>query len=259
MTVELASLQAWVGAALWTLARVSGLLLAAPVFSAMTVPRMVRGGLAVLLTVVLAPTVAVPAGLAPLSAPGLAVLAQQLLIGAAMGFVLRLVVEAASFGGQLVAFAMGLSYGEVVDPLKGVTTPVLSQFYSLLATLLLLATNAHLRLLDALGQSFHELPVGAGVFSSASSWALLLWAGRLFSGALTLALPALAALLVVNVGVAVTSRAAPALNLFAIGFPAILLLGLVVLWFTLGSLPGAVGRLLDDAFNALSGVLASRH
>lgn len=257
MQFELSSLVALVASALWTLARISGVLLTAPPFNSTALPSMVRAGLALLLTILLAPLVPAPAGLHALSWVGLAVLAQQLLIGAALGFVLRLVIEACVYAGQLSGFSMGLSYGEVVDPNTGASTPVLGQFYILLATLLLLASNAHLRLLAALADSFRMLPVGAGVFTPSSAWMLLQWAGILFSGAVQVALPVLAAMLVVNVGMAITSRAAPALNLFAVGFPATLLIGIVALWFSLAGFSGVFSHLLDSAFDAMARALAA--
>lgn len=257
MQFELSSLIALISSGLWTLARISGVLLTAPPFDATTLPRMARAGLALLLTFLLSPLVPVPAGLQALSWAGMAVLAQQLLIGAALGFILRLVVEACAYAGQLAGFSMGLSFGAVVDPTTGTSTPVLGQFYTLLATLLLLVTNAHLRLLAALADSFRTLPVGAGVFTPATGWMLLQWAGMLFAGAVQVALPVLAAMLVVNAGMAVTSRAAPALNLFAVGFPATLLIGIVALWFSLAGFGSVFSHLLDSGFDAMARALAA--
>lgn len=256
MQFELPNLFALVASGLWTLARVSGVLLTAPPFNATTLPRMLRAGLALLLTFLLAPLVQTPPGLQALSWVGLAVLAQQLLIGAALGFVLRLVVEACAYAGQLAGFSMGLSFGEVVDPTTGTSTPVLGQFYALLATLLLLVTNAHLRLLAALADSFRTLPVGAGVFTPAIGWMLLQWAGTLFAGAVQVALPVLASMMVVNAGMAVTSRAAPALNLFAVGFPATLLIGIIALWFSLSGFGTVFSHLVDSGFDVMARALA---
>lgn len=251
LTLELSSLIGLIAANLWALARISGVLITAPPFNNGAVPVRVRAGLALLLTVLLGPQVHAPAQLQPISAAALLVLAQQIVIGAAMGFVLRIVIEAFSYAGQLAGYAMGLSYGAVVDPTSGQSTPVLGQFYTLLATLLLLVNDVHLRLLAALAESFRALPVGDGVFAPAGGWMLLVWAGNLFAAAVQVALPVLAAMLVVNIGMAITSRAAPQLNLFAVGFPATLLVGLAALWLSLAGIGGVFAHLTDNGFDAL--------
>ncbi|HEN46971.1 MAG TPA: flagellar biosynthetic protein FliR, partial [Mizugakiibacter sp.] len=136
MQIELATLQTLVGTAMWTVARVGGIALTAPVFSTPTVPRQIRAAFVIMVSLILIPLVQVPVGLAPFSAPGLVVLASQVVIGAAMGFMLKLVVEAVSFGAQLIAFTMGLSFGTIISPVDGTQSPVLSQFYVLFAVLL---------------------------------------------------------------------------------------------------------------------------
>jgi len=253
--IELTTLQTLVGTAMWTVARVAGIALTAPVFSTPTVPRQVRAAFVIMISIILIPSVQVPAGLTPFSASGLVVLASQVVIGAAMGFMLKLVVEAVAFGAQLIAFTMGLSFGSIVSPVDGTQSPILSQFYVLFAVLLLLATNVHLRLLAALAESFQQLPVGRGLPIAGLIGTLLTWSSNLFVGAMLVALPAMTALLVVNIGVGFTSRAAPALNLFAVGFPAILLLGIIAVWMTFGTVPGIIGRLFASAFAALSHML----
>ena len=144
---------------------------------------------------------------------------QQIVIGVAIGFVLQIVFDALAMGGQLLANTMGLSFAFNVDPLRGTGTPVLGQFYTLIATLTFLALNGHLAVIQALVDGFRTLPVGVDGLGPEGMWQVALWGGQLFRGALMVALPGLTALLIVNLAFGVVSRAAPSLNLFAIGFP----------------------------------------
>ena len=244
--IDLAQLPLWAGRAMWVLARVAGLCLVAPVFGATAAPMQVRVAVVVLLTLVLLPLA--PGRVDPTSAAGVATLVSQVLVGAAIGFVLWLGFQAVAYGGQLVAQGMGLGFAESVDPASGGGSPALGQFYLLLVTLLFLAMDGHLRLIALLAESFRRLPPGAGNVTPAGLHAVALFGGELFLGAVRVALPALTALLVVNMGFAAISRAAPSMNLFAVGFPITLCLGFVALWLSLRSLPGAFGAIEDRAW-----------
>jgi flagellar biosynthetic protein FliR len=247
--VELVQMQHWLGGLLWALGRVGGLCLIAPVLGSTMIPARIRVGLVLMLTLVLAPLA--PAAVAPLSAAGVATLVAQVLIGASVGFVLRLVFEAVAFGGQLVGQSMSLGFAEVVNPGGGGSTPVLSQFYMVLVTLLFLALDGHLRLIQLLAGSFHTLPPGPVAIDAQGLYSVVLFGAHLFAGAVRVALPAVTALLVVNFGFAAISRAAPSMNLFAVGFPITLCLGLVALWLGLRALPGAFETLQDSAWSLM--------
>ena len=166
------------------------------------------------------------------SAPkGIAV--QQVGVGAIMGFVVQLAFNALVFGGQVMAYSMGLGFAHMMDPTNGVQVPVVSQYWLILAMLAFLLGNGHLLLLGSVAQSFHILPVAVDGITRAGLWALLEWSSRLFAAGLLMALPVVMALLLVNIGMGVVSRAAPQLNIFAIGFPITLLMGFIVIWITL--------------------------
>lgn len=246
-TFDPALLKSWTGALLWTLSRVSGLCLTAPLLGDTVISARIRVGLVLLLTMVLLPLA--PAGAVdPASAAGVGEMAQQLLLGALMGFVLKLAFEAVAFGGQIVSQSMNLGFAEVVNPAEGGSTPVLSQFYTAMVTLLFLAMDGHLQLISLLADSFHALPPGTGAVDANGVHAVVAFGGQLFAGAVRVALPAVTSMLVVNLGFAAISRAAPAMNLFAVGFPITLTLGLIVVWLALRSLPGAFEALRDSAW-----------
>lgn len=253
--LDLALLPTWLGSFFWALGRVGGLFLVAPVFSATVVSVRIRLGLVVVVTLVLAPLA--PTTLDPLSGAGIAILAGQVLVGAAVGFVLKLVFEAVSFGGELVAQSMSLGFAEVVNPQAGGSSNVLNQFYLLLVTLLFLAMNGHLQLIALLADSFHTLPPGVAPISAGALHAVVAFGTELFAGAVRVALPAMTSLLVVNIGFAAISRAAPSMNLFAVGFPITVSLGFIALWLSLRSLPGAFEALQGDAWSLMRNLFGS--
>jgi len=253
--LDLAQLPAWLGSLFWAIGRVSGLCLVAPVFSATVVSARIRVGVVVVLSLVLAPLA--PAAIDPLSGDGVATMAGQVLVGAAVGFVLKLVFEAVSFGGELVGQSMSLGFAEVISPQAGGSSNVLSQFYLLLVTLLFLAMDGHLRLVALLADSFRSLPPGVPAIDANGLHAVAGFAAELFAGAVRVALPAVTSLLVVNIGFAAISRAAPSMNLFAVGFPITVSLGFIALWLSLRSLPGAFDALQDSAWSLMRNLLGS--
>jgi flagellar biosynthetic protein FliR len=219
MNFEMAQLQALIAALLWPLARVSGLMLTAPVLGAQTIPVRLRVGLALMLALVLMPLAPLPGKVDPLSIAALVTVMQQLVVGAAIGFALKLAFEALSFGGELVASAMGLGFAEVMDPQQGHSAPALGQFYLLLATLIFLAMDGHLELISLLATGMQHGSWQAMAPGGGALWSLLAFASHLFAGAVLVALPALASLMEVNNGFGAVSLAEPANTLFAIGFP----------------------------------------
>jgi len=222
-------------------------------FGARFVPTRTRILLAAAITALVIPLM--PAtGIAPFSAQGFMVVAQQLLIGAALGFALQVVFDAMGLAGQLLANSMGLSFAFNVDPLRGSSTAALGQLYIILATLTFLALGGHLALLEVLVNGFTTLPMGVDGFGREGLWSLVLWGGQLFSGAIAIALPGVTALLIVNLAFGVVSRAAPSLNLFAVGFPISLVVGLLVVLAGIGPLQEGVAQLIAQGFEFLRGL-----
>jgi flagellar biosynthetic protein FliR len=146
---------------------------------------------------------------------------------------------------------MGLGFSLMVDPQNGQQTPVLSQFYLLMMILVYLALNGHLVLIEVLVDSFRTLPVGGDGVSANSFHTVAKWGSNIFSGGLAMALPAIASLLVVNLAFGIMTRAAPQLNLFAIGFPVTMMLGFMVVWIAMGSIIPQTNNLFTDVFHLL--------
>lgn len=214
-------------ALMWTMLRVSGVVMLAPLLGAMFVPMRVRLMIAIVLALALLPVAGAAPAFEPMSPAGIGAIARELMTGMAIGFVLRLATEAALLAGQLISTGMGLSFATVVDPQQG-GMPLLGRFYIIIGSLVLLASNAHLALIAILAQSYGVAPIGDGL-GAADARAIVDFGSLMFSGAVQLALPSVVAILMVNIAFGVISRAAPTLNLFAVGFPMTIMLGLVIL------------------------------
>ena len=256
MLLSGADITAWVGSFLWPLIRIAALLSVAPVFGSRILPRRIRLLLALVLTWAVLPLLPSAPAVEPLSSSGLVITAQQVLIGLTMGFMLRLVFGALEIGGEMIAMQMGLGFANLVDPQNGGSMPLLSHFYDLIGTLVFLGLNGHLVLIETLIESFRTLPVTNNGLPPDAIWHLVSWASQMFAGAVLIALPAIASLLVVNLAFGIMTRAAPQLNIFAVGFPISLLLGMLIVIYSLPSLLPQFQQLLDAAFQTLLTVLA---
>jgi flagellar biosynthetic protein FliR len=245
-------LYAWIGALLWPLTRILGLVAAAPVFGNTGVPMLVKLSLGVLLSAIVAPTIPTIPVTDPTSWAGLLIVAQEMLIGVSMGFSMRLVFAAVEFAGEVASSTMGLGFATFFDPASAGRTSAISQFLALIATMAFLAMNAHLVLLQALVESFFTLPISSTPMSLAAPLEMVRWGSRIFSAGLQIAMPIVAAMLVTNIALAILTRAAPQLNLFGIGFPITLGAGFLVISLTLPYL----GTPLQNLFN--QGIEASR-
>jgi flagellar biosynthetic protein FliR len=246
-------LAALVGAFLWPLARVAALVGTAPLLGNMGVPRRVKALAAIAITFAVSPLVGSVPAVDPWSGAGLAILVQQLLIGAAMGLTLRLAFAIADVAGEITGLQMGLGFATFFDPQHGTQSPLIAQFLGLLAALVFFAINGHLMLLAALAESFRILPVGAGGWGASAWLALAHSGGAVFASGMMLALPMIAALLITNVALGILTRAAPQLNLVAVGFPAMILVG----WSALALALPLAAPVLTQAFEeGMRGMLA---
>lgn len=247
-------LEAWLAAYLWPFFRIGACFMAAPVFGAHFVPARVRLVLAGAVTLIVAPLVPPPEA-TPFSIAGIVVTFHQIIIGLATGFVLQLIFDAVALGGQLLSNTMGLGFAFNVDPMRGASTPVVGQFYVLIVTLTFLALNGHLLLVETLARGFTTLPVGPGGLDGPALWSIATWGSQLFAGAVMVALPGMTALLVVNVAFGLMSRAAPSLNLFAVGFPVTLIAGLAVIYAGLPAVQSGFVGSLETAFGLVRSLL----
>ncbi len=256
MQIDLTQIEHAVALFLWPLFRIASMLMAMPIIGTRLVPMRVRLGLALALTVVLVPVLppmpAVTDGLAPAT---WIEIGKQVLIGSLLGFTLNILMETFVLGGQMIANQMGLGFASMTDPANGTSVVVLGQFYLMLVMLMFLAMDGHLAMIEILARSFVVLPVGAPLFDMDNLWRLALAGGWLFSAGVLMALPAVTALLVVNFAFGIMTKAAPQLNIFAIGFPFTMLMGIFIVWASLGGFLGQYDTFSRNVLELISSLL----
>lgn len=235
----------------WPLTRILGLMAVAPLYGNVSVPVTVKIGLGVLLAMIIAPTVPALPSMDPMSLAGLLILAQQLLIGLAMGYAMRIVFACMELAGELAGLSMGLGFATFFDPQTQGRSIAISQFLSLVTIMLYLATNMHLALLSTLADSFVSMPITDLPMKVKLFEQITLWGGKVFSTGVQLALPIVGALLITNVGLGVLARSAPQLNLFGIGFSITLTVGFVMIAITVPYMGAPLTRLFQDGLEML--------
>jgi flagellar biosynthesis protein FliR len=244
-TFSAAQLSAWYGALFWPLVRVLALFSVAPIFSHPSLPIRVRFALAIAIALVLAPGIALPSIDDVLSAPGLLALGRNILVGVILGFTMRLVFGAIEMAGELIGLQIGFSFAGLINPTAGQPQTPIATFLSLLATLMFLAIDGHLMLIHALAESFRLFPiVGGDALPLAPEQVARLGAG-MFSLALSIALPLISVMLMINILMGVMARVAPQLSLFAIGFPLTLTTGMGALFVLLPYLEAPIRTALE--------------
>lgn len=253
MLFTTAQITAWIGEFLWPLMRVGMVLSVAPIFGGRLMSAKFRLILAILITLLLVPVIPAAPAIDPLSAAGVLISLQQLLIGLVLGFMLQMVMTAMVIGGHVIGLGMGLGFASMVDPQNGISVPVIGQYYVTIATLMFLVLNGHLVLLSLLSDSFHSLPIAVDGLTRQTFWDVVAWASRMFAGGLLVAMPAVTALLLTNVAFGVITRAAPQLNIFGVGFPLTLTLGFLIIMVTLPGLLPQFTDLLTEAFDVMKG------
>lgn len=226
-TIE--QLNGWMAQFLWPFVRILALVGASPLFSESTIPVKVKIGLSFMLAAAIAPGLPAMPPVSPSSFEGLLLLAQQVLIGVAMGFTMRLVFAAVQTAGEYVGLQMGLSFASFFDPATGANTAVLGRFLNIIAMLIFLALDGHLLMLAALVRSFDILPLTPGELHRNGLGVLVQWGNTVFVSGLLLSLPLVCALLTINLAMGILNRASPQLTVFAVGFPIMLTVGLLVL------------------------------
>ncbi len=219
----------WFYTFLWPFSRISAVLLVAPIFSSTIVTVRTRVSLALLLTFLIYPLYDWPI-IDVTSGVGLTLFLQQVLIGVTIGLIMQFAFAAITSAGAFIATSMGLSMAVVADPVNGHQSPVLAQFLLVIATLVFLSIGGHLIVIEMMLDSFRLIPINEFYLNREMLWAILQWSSLIFSGAIMIALPAMITLLLINSAMGVVSRAAPALNVFAVGFPASLFLGLAMIY-----------------------------
>jgi len=245
----------WVAAFIWPFFRIGALFISVPVFSGRRVPARIRVILAALITFVIVPVLPPLPAIELFSHRGFMVAVQQIFIGIATGFILQMAFSVMLVAGQSIAYSMGLGFASLVDPATGVQVPVVAQIFIISASLILLAVNGHLILIEMLAHSFTTLPIADIGMNSADLWKIIRWSRQIFVGGVSLALPVLATILFVNISFGVASRAAPQLQIFGIGFPITIMMGMVLIWIMMPDMLDGFQAILARSFALIRDIL----
>jgi len=217
------------------LARVSALIMAMIGFGAKAIPKRIKLFLALTVTVAIMPALP-PTNVGSLFSLQTSILVvEQTLIGIMLGFVTVMVVNTFTLAGQIVAMQSGLGFASLVDPTSGMNVPAVGQFFLILSSLLFWAMDGHLAYLQFIAMSFETLPIPLESFESVKYREIAEWGRWMFATALSLAMAPLTAMLLINFSFGIMTRAAPQLNIFAIGFPITMCSGLLIMWLTMGN------------------------
>ncbi|CAN5795793.1 flagellar biosynthetic protein FliR [soil metagenome] len=248
---------AMIASFMWPLTRILGLIAIAPPFGNNSVPVQVKLMLGVMLALIVAPTIPPLSNVDPLSLTGIMILMQQLVIGLAMGFMVRVVFAGIEMAGEVIGLTMGLGFATFFDPQTQGRSSAISQVLVLLATLIFLTLNVHLSLFTALIESFKTIPISTSLTMGFSFQKLAIWGEQIFSIGLRLSLPVVAALLITNIALGILTRAAPQLNLFGIGFPITIGVGFLMLSMIIPYMLQPIENVFQSTIEALQSLAIS--
>jgi flagellar biosynthetic protein FliR len=238
---------------IWPMLRLSAFLAFTSIFSIRAVNMRIRISLAFAMAFIVSQQIEIPK-IDPITADGLMEISRQILIGLTMGLVFQVASAAMVVAGQAMSGSMGLSMANMVDPNMG-SVPVLSQFFNIMGTLVFLGMGGHLIVFGLVMESFILIPIGQEFFSQDMLGKMINWSAMMFLGALLIALPVMMTLLFINVGLGFVARAAPSLNIFTVGFPALILMGFIVMIFSMGNNVARIDWVWTNAFTMLRSYL----
>ncbi|MBX8501128.1 flagellar biosynthetic protein FliR [Pseudomonas lijiangensis] len=244
--VSSAQLQLWVTSFFWPFCRVLAFLMSDPILGHKNVSSQVKVGLAMLLSFLLAPNLAPTPDIPLFSWAGLGVIVEQMLIGMSLGMVMRITLAVVEMAGEICGMQMGLAFATFFSADTNTNSMVLSRFLSMITILMFLALDGHLMVLELLALTFKTLPIGTVRFDP-NAWNLIArYGSTIFLTGLLLALPMVATLLIINLAMGILNRVSPQLTVFSVGFPATLLVGLILLMVVMGDLGQFLSRLLTS-------------
>ncbi len=248
----------WVAGFLWPLFRVAGFFMTAPLIGSQLLPANMRMLLSVMVTLAIAPLLPPVPIIDLISIEAFLIIFQQVLIGVAFGFVLQIVYQVFSLAGQIFAMQAGLGFASMADPANGVNTTVMAQFLVIGGNMLFITLNGHLAVIQILADSFQLIPIGYKGVDRELFWEIVNLGSWMFSAAFLIVLPGITALLMVQAGLGIVTRAAPTLNIFSLGFPFMMTFSLFIAWIGLVTLPNHFEVIFDFGLGFLRDWIESR-
>lgn len=226
-----------------------GMFATAPLFSLESITIKAKIILALFISLLILPFVDTDIDVAPISLEMALLIAEQLIIGAYIGIIFLVIFQAFSIAGHMVSTSMGLSFSQMVDPATGVNSPIVTQYFTIVATLLFLSLDGHLTMIQAVTHSFQILPVNGISLNKEDFTRLISFSSYMFISGLLISMPVVLALILVNVSFGVVTRSAPALNIFAIGFPITISIGMIILSISTPIILTNLKDLIDKGIN----------
>ena len=236
MEIDFNSLYKYISIFFWGFTRISATIMVMPVFGTKMIPGRVKLMLSIILTVIFIPLCDKYPAVDLLSLTSFIIIIQQFIIGMAMGFVLQLIFQTFLLLGEIVAMQSSLSFALLNDPNTNSNTPVIGEIYIILVSCVFLLLDGHLHFCKLIFGSFQLLPIDLIGLTTDGFYQIVHMVSWMFASAIKIAMPAITTLLMVNIAFGVMTKAAPQLNIFAIGFPITMLVGIGILWFTVSKM-----------------------
>lgn len=245
----------WLSAFMLPFFRVASFVAVAPVFSVGMIPMKIKLILSLVITIAIAPGITEAATTDFSNSNIISLIFNQVVIGVSLGLVCQIVFSAIVNGGQIIGMQMGLGFAQMMDPQTGVSVPVIAQFYNIMAILLFISINGHLAILGVLSSSFDLIPVTGSLLTD-KYLSIATFGTWIFAGGIMIALPAVTALLAINIVLGVVTRAAPQMNIFAIGFVITIMAGFVIMLVTLPITISQMVAMFDQSTEMMMSILS---
>lgn len=234
--------------------RVSSFFAAFPMFSMTTIPKQIIVLFSFAMSIMFFEVHPVLINIDLFSLKGLEMVANQVLLGVAAGFVFTIIFNIFIYFGEITAMQTGLGFATLFDPHISQMN-LLGQFYWLTIATLFLLMNGHLEVIQMLFESFRIIPVTATALSMIKIKTLIDWSAIIFSGSILISLPMIIALLSINIVFAVMTRAVPQLNLFSIVMPIVLLIGFIVIYITFRVVIDDAPDYFEEGFKMMKAIM----
>jgi len=237
--------------------RVGGILIMMPIFGEQVVPNRVKAALSVVVAILVYPLLhlSTPPSLAESTLQLLLALGGEVLIGVVMGFVARVVFAAVQTAGELMGVQMGVAMANVIDPISSTQVSILSEFLYLVALLVFVTVDGHHLFLGAITESYHLIPPLGGIFGVDAARELVLLTQSVLVTGFRLAAPVIAVVIFVNVGLGLIARTVPQVNVFIVGFPLQVFVGLLFLGLAMPVMVALMTNEIGDMWGEMKRLL----
>lgn len=229
------------------LVRMSSLFIISPLFGRRNIPNIFKIAFALMVSVLLINVVKLPEGIILYSTYDFTIaIIKEFLIGLILGYVSFVILSAIYLAGQLIDTQIGFGIVNVIDPISNIQVPITANLYYTLTMVIFLTINGHHMLIEAVTKSFTIIPIGTAVFSQEMMPQIVQIMGLVFIIAFKISAPIIAAALICDVALGILSRTMPQMNIFFVGMPLKIVLGLVAIMITLPAFLMIVGSSIDN-------------